>query len=104
MATFSQSASITAQNTFTTALDVQGYFSLSVDGIAGGSIVTVQRSFDAGSTWKDVETYTADIETYGFEPEPVSYRVGIKTGDFGSGTTVVRLGREGRNRFETFPS
>lgn len=104
MATFSASASITAQNTFTSALDVQGYFSLSVDGIAGGSIVTVQRSFDAGSTWKDVETYTADIETYGFEPEPVQYRVGVKSGEFGSGTTSVRLGREGRNRFETFPS
>lgn len=104
MATFSQSASISAQNTFTTALDVQGYVGLSVDGIAGGTVVTVQRSYDAGSTWKDVESYTADIETYGFEPEPVLYRVGVKTGDYGSGTVAVRLGREGRNRFETFPS
>lgn len=104
MATYSVSASVSAQNTFTSTLDVQGYVSLSVDGIAGGTIVTVQRSYDAGSTWKDVESYTADIETYGFEPEPVLYRVGVKTGEFGTGTVSVRLGREGRNRFETFPS
>lgn len=104
MATFSVSSSITAQNTYTSNLEVQGYVSLSVSGIAGGSIVTVQRSFDGGSTWKDVETYTTDIETYGFEPEPVTYRVGVKSGEFGSGTVAVRLGREGRNRFETFPS
>lgn len=104
MATFSVTASITAQNTFSNALDVQGYFSLSVSGIAGGTIVTVQRSFDAGSTWKDVEAYTTDIETYGFEPEPVTYRVGVKSGEFGSGTASIRLGREGRNRFETYPS
>lgn len=104
MALFSVTASVTAQNSFSNTLKIQGYFSLSVNGLAGGTIATVQRSFDGGSTWKDVESYSVDTETYGFEPEPVMYRVGVKSGDFGSGTAVLRLGREGRNRFETFPS
>jgi hypothetical protein len=102
---FAVTASISAQNTFTNAIDVQGYFSLSVADLAGGTIATVQRRLNSAGTWRDVEAYTSDIETYGFEPEPVQYRVGVKTGEYGSGTAVVRLGREGRNGgFETFPS
>jgi hypothetical protein len=85
--------SITAQNTFSDTIKVQGYFNLSVSGIAGGTVVTVQKQSGVdGTNWTDVDTFSSDIETFGFEAERQSYRVGVKTGDFGSGTCKVRLG------------
>ena len=35
--------SITAQNTFSDTIKTQGYFNLSISGIAGGTVVTVQK-------------------------------------------------------------
>jgi sigma54-dependent transcription regulator len=85
--------SITAENTFSDEITVQGYFNISVTGIAGGTEVTVQKiSGVDGSNYTDVDSFTADVETYGFDPERQNYRVGVKTGDFGSGTCKVRLG------------
>lgn len=86
-------ASITAQNTFSDGLYVEGGFNLSISGTFSAT-VTVQRSFDQGSTWRDVDTFTAPIETFGTDPEPVVvYRAGVKTGDFTSGTVDIRIGR-----------
>lgn len=34
----------------------------------------------------------------GFDPEVMYYRIGVKTGGFTSGTAVVRLGREDKDR------
>lgn len=83
-------ASITAQNTFTDPITVRGLFNFSLSGTWSGT-VTLQRSFD-GSTWLDVATYTANIEDVGEEGElGVLYRAGIKTGEFTSGTAVVRI-------------
>ena len=84
------SASIAAQNTFTTAKMLQGDFNVSVSGTFAAT-VTVQRSPD-NSSWFDVNTFTTPIETAGFEPELMWYRVGVKTGDYTSGTAAVRLG------------
>jgi len=85
--------SITAENTFSDTIQVQGYFNVSVTGIAGGTEVTVQKiSGVDGSNYTDVDSFTADVETYGFDPERKTYRIGVKTGDFGSGTCKVRLG------------
>lgn len=89
------SASITAENTFTTAVRLEGYFNLSISG-TWVATVTVQRSID-NSTWVDVDTFTANSEEVGFEPELMWYRVGAKTGAFTSGTVVVRLGREDKD-------
>ena len=89
-------ANITAENTFTTAARLEGYFNLSISG-AWAATVTVQRSID-NSTWVDVDTFTANAEEVGFEPELMWYRVGVKTGEFTSGTVVVRLGREFKDR------
>ena len=84
---------ISAQNTFSDGLYVEGDFSFSISGTFVGT-VTVQRSFDAGATWRDVDTFTAPIETAGYDGEPiVVYRAGIKTGDHTSGTASVRIGR-----------
>jgi hypothetical protein len=86
-------AEITAQNTFSDGLYTQGDFNLSIAGTFVAT-VTVQRSFDGGATWRDVDTFTAPIETFGTDPEPVViYRAGVKTGDFTSGTVNIRIGR-----------
>lgn len=84
---------VSAQNTFSDGLYVVGDFNLSISGTFVGT-VTVQRSFDQGSTWRDVDTFTAPIETAGSDPEPVVvYRAGIKTGEYTSGTASIRIGR-----------
>ena len=84
---------VTAENTFSDGLYTEGAFNLSLSGTFVAT-VTVQRSFDQGSTWRDVDTFTAPIETYGNDPEPVVvYRAGVKTGDFTSGTVNIRIGR-----------
>jgi hypothetical protein len=84
---------ISAENTFSDGIYVEGDFSFSISGTFVGT-VTVQRSFDAGSTFRDVDSFTAPIETAGFDGEPiVVYRAGIKTGDYTSGTASIRIGR-----------
>ena len=81
---------VSAENTFTDAIRVKDYFNLSISNTFSGT-VTVQRSLD-GTTWRDVDDFTAIIETYGFDPEPYFYRAGIKTGNYTSGTASLRLG------------
>ena len=84
-------ASLTAQNTYTAAVEIFGEFNFSLSG-TWVATVFIQRSFDAGVTWVDVASYTANIQDTGFEPESgVFYRAGIKTGGYTSGTIVVRL-------------
>ena len=86
-----QTRSISAENLYTDSAEIQGYFNISISGTWAGT-VTAQRSFDLGSTWFDVATWTANTQEYGYEPErKVYYRVGIKTGEFTSGTAVIRL-------------
>ena len=95
------SKSISAENTFTDPVMVHaGYFSLSISGLSD-STVTVQKSYDvddedAVGNWVDVDTFTANAEEVGFEPENRVYRVGIKAGDYGSDTVVIRLGKADR--------
>jgi hypothetical protein len=86
-----QKRSIDAENLFTDAAELGGYFNISISGTWTGT-VTVQRSFDGGSTWYDVQQWTENAEEFGFEPERgVQYRGGVKLGDYGSGPVVVRL-------------
>ena len=88
------STSISAQNTFSDPANVEGYFNLSISGTFVAT-VTVQRSTDK-STWVDVDSFTAPTEQVGFDPEYMYYRVGVKTGNYTSGTVVIRLGHEDR--------
>jgi hypothetical protein len=71
-------ASLTAENTFSDVLETRGSFGFSLSGTFAAT-VTVQRSRD-NSTWRDVDSWTAPSEEVGFEPNPMYYRVGIKTG------------------------
>ncbi len=81
---------ISAQNTFSDALSLRGDFSLSIAGTFVGT-VTVQRSFDAGSTWADTDTFTSTFEGNGYDGVGAQYRAGIKTGEYTSGTATVTL-------------
>lgn len=83
---------IGGDDTFTDALEVSGDFNISVSGTWGGT-VTVQRSFDLGATWVDVEAFTANTEKAGIEAEGgIRYRAGIKASEYTSGNAVVRIG------------
>jgi hypothetical protein len=82
---------IDAGNLFTDSCELTGYFNISISGTWTGK-VTCQRSFDLGSTWLDVATWTENTQEYGFEPEwEVYYRAGVKVGEFGSGSVTVRI-------------
>lgn len=92
------SASITAENTFSGTIRVTGAgtargFTVSRTG-TWTATVTLQRSFDEGASWIDVTTYTNNgTVTFndGLDNQIVLYRIGVKTGDFGSGTVNLTL-------------
>jgi hypothetical protein len=91
------SVSAAAQNTWSPAIQVVGSFNLSISGTFSAT-VTVQRSED-GSTWRDVDTWTAPSEEVGYDPILNYYRVGLATGDYTSGTVVASM-----NGYDIWPS
>lgn len=69
-----------------------GHLNISVSGSGWTATVTLQRSFDGGTTWHDVATYSANTEADLQDPDPnVRYRIGVKSGELDSGTVTVRL-------------
>ena len=83
--------SVTGENQFTDPATIVGYFNVSLSGTWDATI-TAQRSFDLGSTWFDVKTWTENVQEYGFEPQrDVYYRIGVKANEYVSGTPAVRL-------------
>jgi hypothetical protein len=92
------SADVVAENNFTDAITVTGVgtarsFTLSITNVWVAT-VELQRSFDGGATWIDVAGYTANIATTysdGLDNQSVQYRIGVKTGDFTSGTVSLTL-------------
>ena len=90
-------AVLTAENTFTTpavSFEPQSVFNVSVSGITGTTIVTLQRSFDGGATFRDTDSFDADTEGVGDNAEENTlWRIGVKTGDYDTGTVTVRLGQ-----------
>ena len=94
-------ASLTAQNTFTDFIYINQerseFLNLSITGLAD-STVTVQRTFDGGTTWLDVAAYAVADSVNGSVQKVIesfedveAYRVGIKTGEYGTDTVVCRL-------------
>ena len=70
---------------------VMGKFNISLSGTWAGT-VRLERSYDNGSTWVVVGSYTSNTETIGEEPETaVLYRFNCTV--YTSGTVVYRLGR-----------
>ncbi len=91
-------SSISAGNTFTDDIRVTGTaagrsFSIEVSGTFTGT-VTLQRSISEPGDWNDVQSYTAETTTSfddGLDNQIIHYRIGIKSGDYTSGTVIVRL-------------
>lgn len=71
-------------------IDLSGYFNLSLSGSWAGT-VKLERSFDNGSTWLIVDSFTANIETTGYEPEGATYR--LRCSAYTSGVITGRLGQ-----------
>lgn len=91
--------SITAQNTFSESILVTGIttgrtFAVVITGTFTAT-VSLQRSFDGGSTWQDTgTTYTTATSTTftdALDNQIINYRIGVKTGDYTSGTISATL-------------
>ena len=68
-----------------------GDFNISLSGTFAAT-VDLQRSFDSGSTWHTIESYTVPTQKVGSAPERgVQYRMGVATGAYTNGTAVVRV-------------
>lgn len=96
-------ASITAANQFTNAIEVTGTgstrnFTVILSG-TWTATVTLQRSLEGDTgPWTDVTTYTANnTATFadGLDNQIAYYRIGVKTGDFTSGTVSAELNYSG---------
>ncbi len=83
---------MTAENQFSPELLVLGIFNFSLvpDGSFVG-VVTIQRKFPGDSVFRDIKDFTEKFEGSDLEPEGASYRYGIKTGNFTSGSIAGRL-------------
>ena len=85
-------SSISAQNTFTEEIIINGPAVLSVDDTSSMSMtVTLQRKHAATGTWKDCSTVVTAEGLYTIVNCLGSYRVGCKTGDYTSGTASICL-------------
>jgi hypothetical protein len=68
-------------------------FIVQITGTWTGTI-TLQRSFGEPGSWSDEATWTGNTEearTSNFDNEIVYYRLGFKTGDYGTGSAVATL-------------
>jgi len=92
-------ASVSTETSYCTAIIMQGYFNLSISGTWTGT-VSVERSFDGGLNYHTVEQFTENTQEVGYEPgHGIYYRVGIATGDYGTGTAVCLLSRRRNSGF-----
>jgi hypothetical protein len=91
------SVSAAAQNTFSSGIQIVGSFDVSISGTFVGT-VTVQRS-DDNSTWRDVKGYVSAAEEVGYDPVLTYYRIGIKTGNYTSGTATAFI-----NGYDVWPN
>lgn len=87
----SVAASLVAQNTFSSSVNVWGKFIFRLRGTWVGT-VHLQRSDDNGLTWDDVDSFISNAVVIGEEPErKILYRFGVKTGNYTSGTVSGRI-------------
>jgi len=82
---------VTTENEFSDSAVITGKFNASISGDWNATVV-VQRKFKGGSDWMDVDEFTENCEQVGEEPEgEVSYRIGVATGNYTSGTIACRI-------------
>lgn len=84
--------SVAAENIFSDEVVLEpGEFNLQLSG-TWVATVTVLRKFNDDATWYPVETFTENGAYVGSEPgRKVTYKVGVETGDYTSGTVVIRI-------------
>lgn len=89
---------VTAADTFSDYIEVAGSgsdraFTVNITGTFTAT-VTIQYSAGAPGTWVDSDTYTTATttsKTDGFDNQTVYWRIGVKTGDFTSGTVNASI-------------
>lgn len=97
--TASAASSAATENSYTSELNINGYFNFSISGTWAGT-VSVYRTAPGGSNWYTVESFTANCEKVGFEPEEnVTYKAGFPYAGYTSGTAIIRLSRMRRAIF-----
>ena len=82
--------SASADNTWSPAVRIVGHFNLSITGTFVAT-VTVQRSDDGTTDWRDVDAWSAPSEEVGYEPILNYYRVGVAPGKYTSGQAVASI-------------
>lgn len=97
MSAYTVETRLVSSPVYTSELTVQGKQQLNVSLrvlSAFSGTITLQRTFDNGTVWRDVETWAIATESISTKPEPETckYRIGIKTGDYVSGEALARLG------------
>ena len=89
------SAEINIDDSWTDSVEADRNESIFIElgGVWEGT-VTLQRSANDGATWEDVYVYKDNINTTHTEYEDdIIYRLGIKSGDYTSGTASLTLGK-----------
>lgn len=91
---------VSAPNVFSDPIRISGLnagggrqFNIDITGTWVGT-VTLQRSIADPGSWTDVATYTGDTSTTfsdGLDNQIVYYRIGIKTGNYTSGSAITAL-------------
>lgn len=89
---------VSAQNTFTNSILVTGTAAARAFGVVitgtFSATVTLQRSVGDDTSWVDVTTYTTTQSTTltdNLENQTIYYRLGVKTGNYTSGTATCTL-------------
>ena len=94
----STTKALTAHNTFTDGCQLDaGAGQLGHFVLTGAWVATVyfQISFDGGTTWIDVDSFTANtVEVFEIPEHDVYYRAGIKAGGYTSGTVIIRISKQ----------
>ncbi|MHA1462013.1 MAG: hypothetical protein ACTSQ0_02985 [Candidatus Heimdallarchaeota archaeon] len=89
-------STISAENTFTDSIIIETSGDTFIVSLTGTweATVTVQKSFDEGTTWLDVSNTTIpeSIEVASYE-DNVWWRIGVKTSDYTSGDVEARLSK-----------
>lgn len=95
----SETASLTAENTFTDVfvppsnpkLNNFGCFHIRIAGTWSGTI-SLMCSLDSGSTWEEVDSWTSNDHISAQDCTiGVQYKLGFQTGNYTSGTATVGL-------------
>ena len=103
---------ITAENVFTAPILVRGgdtaAISISGSFSVTGTGIVLQRSFDGTANWRDVPNpdgstgWTSAVEASYYADESSFLRLGVKTGNYGSGAALVRLGTDRAQPWQTW--